>query len=191
MRIAGAREHGILVHEASAHMTDVDVSAITSAGGRRLSGGIAAQRGASLMLERARVSSAEGIGVTGMASASVAALDLRVEDVVERTCACDDPDALALGSGLGAYLDAELELDRFAVSRSPVCGIHVAGGGRIIAGAGQIEHTGAAICADTEVSLQEFAEVQLRENGQTVAATVLPIPEPVSPLGRVASPDTR
>jgi len=114
-----------------------------------------------------------GLGAAGTVT-DLTVLDTEAQACAETTCA-DTP----YGVGLGVYSGSELDLRRFAIRRSALCGVHVAEASTLSLHEGEVSEATIGACVqidDYDISLLND-EVSYRDNGVNIEATSLPVPE--------------
>ncbi|MCZ7680945.1 MAG: hypothetical protein M5U28_20040 [Sandaracinaceae bacterium] len=84
---------------------------------------------------------------------------------------------------MGSYDGAAVSLSRFAILRSPLCGLQLARGAEMDLMGGEIAECSVGVClqvADYDLG-RLTNEVLFRDNGRTLEATDFPVPGPTDP----------
>lgn len=182
-----SHEVGLEATGAGARVTVTDV-AVRRTRGNASTGtfgrGLNVQHGA--VLEGSRVLLAENheLGAfAGGAGTRISLVDAVVRDTRERECAETTCASAPAGSGVGSYDGAAVSLSRFAVLRSPLCGLQLARGAEMDLMGGEIAESSVGVClqvADYDLG-RLTNEVLFRDNGRTLEATDFPVPGPTDP----------
>ncbi|MGF1465105.1 MAG: hypothetical protein ACFCGT_03140 [Sandaracinaceae bacterium] len=147
--------------------------------------GMTVSPGASVDLSRALIADNREIGLA--VDGRVVAHDLQVRGTRASACPeCDDP-APPVGTGVGAFLSARVEVSRFAVSGNEVCGLFIAGEARVDLEDGIVRAHPIGICLqvpDYPVALLR-QDVDYRDNRLVIESTSFAVPDPVEDLSRL------
>ncbi len=140
--------------------------------------GLLAFEGATATVERARIAGIHGVGVYSYgAAASVDLREVAIEDISGRDCT--GPCAEEPG-GFGIYVDAPaaVAIERFEIARASLCGVIVEGMLDMHDGVVRSQPIGACIQAP-DFDVQRLQDrVEFIDNGVSLDATSLPIPDP-------------
>jgi hypothetical protein len=180
----GNREGGIVAH-AGAEVTIEDVvvrDTLSREGDGKMGRGLHAEQGAQVEVARALLEgNREASVLAGHEGTSV-----QMEDVVVRNtlpAACEDESCPGRGGGSGvvSLLGATVELTRFVVTGSAVCGVQLASGGAVDLHHGAV--FGNEVCGvnvqDVEFDIDRlFDDVLLYRNGLNLDTTEWPLPDP-------------
>ncbi|MDI7269771.1 MAG: hypothetical protein QME96_17415, partial [Myxococcota bacterium] len=189
----------ILVAEEAAVLDARDiVVADTLSDARGMAGrGLGVQDGARASLLRAVLERNREIGVFVSGEGAVASMtDVAIRDIAERVCAADSCTGFGGGMGGGAYGGGHLEMSRFLVTGSALCGVQVAhgadeSGARLSVGGtidlhhGEVSFNtvcGANVQTDGFDVARLMDNVLFRGNGQNLDMSDLPVPDPAAPL---------
>jgi len=139
-----------------------------------------AQHGGTVVLRRALLDRNREAAVTASFAATAVRLeDVVVRDTMERACAATTCAATPAGFGVASYLQAAVTLERFMITRTSLCGVHVASDGGLDLHWGDISM--AAIGACVQVPDYDVARlndrVSYRDNGVNLQSSMLPVPE--------------
>jgi hypothetical protein len=158
--------------------------------GRRLDSalgrGITLQTGAHAELARIDVEAVSGLGVAAFdATTNVTAFDVRVHGTTQAECAATSCPAEGAGIGAGAYVGAELVIDRFEISTSALAGAQVARDACLTFANGIVRANpiGVNVRIDGYDLTKVTGTTLYVDNRRNVDAEALPIPTPPD-LGR-------
>lgn len=147
--------------------------------------GIDAEWGASLDVHRALIERSFELGIVANAEAGVSATDLVVRDVLARRCATTRCAADPAGHASAASTGGTLVVERFAFSRSALCGVLLALDAQADLRTGLVSDHSIGACI--QVPDFDVARIQdgvvYRDNVANVQVTTLPTPEPGLPTG--------
>ncbi len=177
---------GILVtDEAEATLTDVSIADVVPIDEAVQPSGRAvfAMFGGRVIMERAELGGTWDAALAAMLPGSlIDASDVRIDGV--RAVECDADTCAPGGHGVFAYFESEARLRRFVIESSETCGVHVAEQGTISLSSGVVR--GASIGACVQSDSQDLGalqdDVSYVDNGISLDATMLPVPEPPSAL---------
>jgi hypothetical protein len=162
------------------HATDVTIRRTLGAENGRGGHAITANGGSRLTIERALTEDAHEASIAAFEeSTELAASDLLVVRSLERGCAATTCAGAGGGIGAGAYLSAHIELRRFRIVDSALCGVQVAGGTMDLSD-GEIVRSVIGANVQTEgFDLERITtDVAFHEIDRNLDVTVLPIPDP-------------
>jgi len=135
-------------------------------------------RGSRVLVERNRE-----VGVAATDSGAITLEDVVVTNTVSNVCETGPCADAPHGHGIAA-IGGNIDLSRFEVGDSELCGAMVTPGGALNLADGEIRN--AAIGACVQIDGFDFASlmqgVTYRDNGTNLEATMLPVPDPVSSL---------
>ncbi len=182
-RFSRNREAGVFADGAGTRLTLADLvieDTVGRAQDATAGAGLTVQAGAGVELTRAVLSRNRRGGVFAMEPGSwarlvdLAVLDTRVEDCAATTCA-----ALPFGTGLGSYQGAAIELRRFLVSKSALCGLQPAEGGTLVAEEGEVRGNAIGACVtDSSFDVGQISNrVDYVDNGLRLDSRALPLPK--------------
>ncbi len=182
--IQRVQEIGIFVAglSTSALIRDVLVQDLNGQMSDGISGrGVSVERSGIAELERVRIARSREIGLIAQdASSELVGTDVAIHDTLPRACAETTCSAEPFGIGVGGYYSAQVDLSRFEVRRSDLCGLQLAEGATVDLREGLV--TGAEIGACVQVDgydLDRLSEnVDYVDNGASLQVTSLPIPAP-------------
>ncbi len=139
--------------------------------------------GAAIELERVRIARSRGHGVIALGGSSLALRELAMEDTDALSCAATSCPATAYGVGVSAY-GSRLSLDRFALRRAALCGVHLAPPADVDLMHGLVAATPIAVCLDDPGydTRRLSDDVLFVDNGRNLEAVSLPVPPPVPPV---------
>ena len=140
-----------------------------------------AQLGAVVTAGPLRSTRQHEIAVLGASPGTTLTLtDLVVEDTLERACAGTTCAGFGAGIGVGSYAEARVSVQRFAIRQGALAGVQVARDGELDLCDGEI--SGNPIGANVQVAGYDVARlgkrVSYHDNGQSLDATTLPVPDP-------------
>jgi hypothetical protein len=147
--------------------------------------GLILQNGARAEVTRALVEGNRDVGIHVIASGALSATHVRIADTMARDCAettCPDEPA---GHALGVTDSSRAQLTDFELSGSNLCGVLVALGSEVDLQRGRVADNAIGACVqvgDYDLS-RLMDDVRYVENGVSLDATDLPIPESVNPIG--------
>ncbi len=149
----------------------------------RFGRGLEVHSGAIVELTRAVIARNDDFGIiVSDADTSATMRDVLVEDTRVQSCA-GDTCVRSFGMGVGVYGVASLDMERFTIRRSALCGVAVAQASRAMLRDGTIAMSPAAVCAENDISRVMLNQVRFDEIERTFDATELPVPEPTTPVG--------
>lgn len=117
------------------------------------------------------------------AGSRVTGVDVVVEDTLERACGSTTCVDYGIGVGAGAYGGA-VELTRFVVRRSAMCGVVVARGGAVDLHDGEVAENPIGVNVQSEgFDVGRLSDgVSYRDNVVNLDTSQLPVPDPASPF---------
>lgn len=104
-------------------------------------------------------------------------------DTQPRECALDSCPAEPAGTGAGAYAGGSLELSRFTIGESALCGAQVATGGSLQLQGGIIRSNAVGVCVQVDGYdiASHSQDVVFEDNGVNVDSSDMPIPDVAIP----------
>jgi hypothetical protein len=145
--------------------------------------GIVAQGEGRISGRRVAVDGTRELGVAAMVSGSVDLAQVVVSNTSSNSCESGSCAAAPHGHGV-AGIGGNLELSRFVIRDSELCGAFVTSGGDLSLADGEIREAAIGACVQVEgFDLDYLMEgVTYRDNGTNLEATTLPVPGPVSSI---------
>lgn len=146
-------------------------------------GGLQAQDGAAVELASVLIDRSHEIGLSAFREGTtLVATDVVVRDTRPRACA--ETTCRGFGAGMGGVSHmGTLHLTRFLITRSALCGLQIAYDGQVDLRAGEISENEFGVCLQVDgYDVARLSDaVVYRDNGAPLAATTLPVPEPIAP----------
>lgn len=177
VRIDGAREAGIVVATASAHLTDVEVVGTRSIPIGLYGHGLAVQFGGTAHVERVVLSGNREVAASAFEGSTLTLRDARLVDTEERVCPVPECEPFPAGIGL-AVRGSVADLERFEIARNALIGIQLTGGATLVAARGTIaDHPVGVNVQDVTFDPTMFQnDVRFERNEQDFDVGVLPVP---------------
>ncbi len=171
-RIGGTAGTSVLSYGGRITLEDVEIAGTELVAEDDPPAGVVAEIGGQVTIDRARVHDvASGILAVGEDSI-VTATDIEVDDIGAPCERCG-------GIGLGAFEDAHIELSRFAVRRSALCGVYAAAPGLVSLDRGRVAECAVAVCLASGSDLSGLeTNVEYRDNVSSLEARELAAPRP-------------
>jgi hypothetical protein len=138
------------------------------------------------MLDRVELLDNRDGGLVAFDAATiVGARNLVVRGTLAQECAVDTCAALAAGMGVVAVAGAQVDLRRFAVTDSALCGVQLVRDGAVDLHEGEVARNpiGANVQTAGFDPQRLGDQVAFRDNGRNLDTSTLPVPEPVVPAG--------
>ena len=192
------RELGVLATNAvtTLNLSDVVVRNTQSRESDRQRGrGLEASDGARVEVRRALFDRNREIGVfAGIAGTILGLTDVVVSETFEKDCARDTCAGLGVGTGVASVAEAHVEMTRFLVSKSALCGlqlarggfyneqgelVHYEFGGTMDLHDGEVSHNPIGVNVQTEdFDLHRLQDnVIYKDNGRNLDMSELPVPD--------------
>ena len=141
--------------------------------------GLSAQGGASVELQRGQFVANRELAVAGFDEGTTLRLeDVLIADTSEQDCG-GDCGGFGSGIGVGSYLTASIDLQRFSVVRSALCGVQVARDGGLDLRDGEVAYNpvGANVQVDDYDISRLTESVAWRDNQRDLdSSTTIPLP---------------
>ncbi len=171
---------GMIANGVGTRVVGVDVAIdgtlpLTSNG--QFGGGIEAEGGAEVDLERVRVTRTRGHAVAALGSGRIVLREASVLDTAPRACGEGECADAPFGMAIGAY-GASIELDGFELRRAALCGAHVGPGAEVAFHRGLVTESAIGVCLQsTTIDLDALSsEVQFIGNESNLDTVSLPVP---------------
>ncbi len=133
-------------------------------------------------LDRARIERVRDYGVLVGGGAQAALRDIAIDSVSARECENAECLEHPGGIGLGAYGSA-VEVERFALRRASLCGIHFAESATVSLHEGVVGSSSIGVCVDGAGDTSALGDGVAYEDNVTNLDTVqVPVPTPLPPL---------
>lgn len=122
------------------------------------------------------------IGIRVRAEGDLDAVDVVVEGTRERSCAATTCASEPSGHGIAAY-GGYTQLQRFEVGGVPLCGLQIAGDGRLTAHDGTLRGNTLGLCAQSPMfdPARDTSAIRFEGNGSDVVTTGVPVSD-VAPV---------
>jgi len=141
--------------------------------------GISVELGSSLSLTRARIADSREVGISGMVDTTVTGVDVSIERTRERQCFDDGSCPVGFGSAVIIAHGSTVRFERFALTESALCGIHLedVAAADLIDGVIEGHEIGACVQVDG-FDLERLQNmVVYRDNTTSLDVTMLPVPD--------------
>jgi hypothetical protein len=181
-----ARDIGVFAHGPSTALTldDLVVEDVAPTGSGYFGRGVHAQGGASIASTRALFRDCHEATITCASDAVLTLRDLEIASTRARGCAETTCAGDGAGIGLSAQAGGHIDVERFTVADSALCGAQVAPDGEVDLRRGTIARNPIGVNVQRAgYDLSRLTEgVVFRDNGANLDATALPVPDTASPL---------
>ncbi len=132
-------------------------------------------------IDRLEVSRCDGFGA-GAYDATMTLRDVLVHATRDE-CPDEECATRRAGFGVGAYGNATVELERFVIDGSALCGANLADRASLRLRRGRVVMNPIGVCASSMLVPEELAEDVVFTNEQNLVATQLPVPTPAANTG--------
>ncbi len=184
------RQFGIFADgQSTSSLTDVVVQGTRGTATNPVGLGLVAQDGAMVDVTRGLFADGRVTGVMALGpDTSVALTDVDIEDTRAADCASSSCAQTNVGSGAVSFLGASLDLQRFRVAGSTVCGLQVAQEGGLDARNGVVQGNaiGGCVQVDGYDTSRLLDGVAYLDNQANVVTTDLPLPDALPSLASTA-----
>ncbi len=159
-------------------LRDSEILHVEPSGDPTVPRAIGVQDGCVVELQRVWVHDQVGTGLVVIGEGARLVGDEVALTDIETSTSCVRDDCTAYGIAAATFDQGAIELTRFAIERSGLCGVYASSAGELALSDGRVADCGVGVCMDGEPELSGLTDGVLYErNGQALSTIHVPVPE--------------